>query len=213
MQTRIAPVSLETLLKRSLRRVESLYNQRQLSVQFKNTANLNVYGDQLKLECVLFELLVAACYRAQPGNRIDLWCRPLNPEPKNKGLPEASSNVAPASPVSEQGSSVGEATPVLAVGESPSRGESRATSTPSPFLEMLITDNEPTKPSPGTLEMPSHDGHTTPFTLPSSPLNQPPSMNLKICQRILRSWGSDLQFYQLENNRFLSRLILKCQGF
>lgn len=211
MQTRIAPVSLETLLKRSLRRVESLYNQRQLSVQFKNTANLNVYGDRLKLECVLFELLVAACYRAQPGNRIDLWCRPLKPEAKNKGLPESSSNVAPASPVSEQASSVGEATPVLAVGESPSRGEPRATSTPSPFIEMFITDNEPTKPSPGTLEMPSHDGHTTPFTLPSSPLNQPPSMNLKICQRILRSWGSDLQFYQLENNRFLSRLILKCQ--
>jgi len=53
-------------------------------------------------------------------------------------------------------------------------------------------------------------------SLTSSPPKPPPSLNLKICQELLRSWGGDLQFYQLQGvsgadqkeYRYSSRLLL-----
>jgi hypothetical protein len=71
---------LASLLKRSLHRVESLANQRHLRLQVYNSGDKNVYGDLLKLECILFELLATFCVRAQPGSRINLWCCPVSPE-------------------------------------------------------------------------------------------------------------------------------------
>lgn len=69
---------LATILKRSLERVESLIQQRQLWSQVHNNeGNLTLGGDIFKIEAVLYELLVSACYRCQPGGRIDIWCRTL----------------------------------------------------------------------------------------------------------------------------------------
>ena len=156
------PMPLATLLKRSLRRVEPLYQQRQLVLKVHNPGNKQIYGDRVKLECILFELLVTFCFHAQPGSWINLWCYPANPEAQ--GTPSTNSS--------------------------------------NPFLELLIGEN-------GAL-----DDWLNAVT--SSPPQPPLSRNLKICQSVLRLWGGDLQFYQLEGvsgaapkePRYSSRLLL-----
>jgi phosphoglycerate-specific signal transduction histidine kinase len=37
-----------------------------------------ISGDATKIEFVLCELLVAACERSPVGDRIDIWCRPID---------------------------------------------------------------------------------------------------------------------------------------
>ncbi|HEY9599394.1 MAG TPA: GAF domain-containing protein, partial [Cyanophyceae cyanobacterium] len=73
-------VPVVTLLKRSLRRVDSLYNQRQIVLKVHNPGKLSVYGDRLKLECILFEVLTTCAYHAYPGSWVNLWCNPISPE-------------------------------------------------------------------------------------------------------------------------------------
>jgi GAF domain-containing protein len=71
-------VPLVGLLKRSLERVDSLLKQRQIWSQVHNEGNLTIGGDTTKIELIIYELLVAACQRAQTGGRIDLWCRQID---------------------------------------------------------------------------------------------------------------------------------------
>ncbi|MCL6435259.1 MAG: GAF domain-containing protein [Leptolyngbyaceae cyanobacterium HOT.MB2.61] len=71
-------ISLITLLKRALERVDIVIKQRQLWSQVHNESNLTVSGDIVKIELVLYELLMIACERSQPGNRIDIWCRQID---------------------------------------------------------------------------------------------------------------------------------------
>lgn len=70
---------LASLLKRALERVEGLIKQRQLWSQVHNDeGTIAIGGDIPKIEFVLHELLVVACYRSAPGSRLDIWCRPLD---------------------------------------------------------------------------------------------------------------------------------------
>jgi GAF domain-containing protein len=69
---------LASLLKRSIERVDHLIKQRQLWSQVHNEHSLHIGGDIPKIEFVLHELLVAACHRAPPRSRLDVWCRPLD---------------------------------------------------------------------------------------------------------------------------------------
>lgn len=78
MRTYQSNASLVGLLKRSLERVDHLLKQRQIWSQVHNEANLTLTGDMTKIELVIYELLVAACQRAQTGGRIDLWCRQID---------------------------------------------------------------------------------------------------------------------------------------
>ena len=71
-------MSLVSLLKRALERVDSLVKQRQLWAQVHNEYNLSIAGDTGKIELVLYELIVSACYRSQSGGRIDLWSRQID---------------------------------------------------------------------------------------------------------------------------------------
>ena len=80
LKANLRSITLASLLKRSLHRVESLANQRHLRLQVYNSGDKSVYGDLLKLECILFELLATLCIRAQPGSQINLWCCPVSPE-------------------------------------------------------------------------------------------------------------------------------------
>ena len=80
LRLNLHPVPLGQLLKRSLRCVEPLYHQRQIMRKVHNLANQNVYGDPLKLECILFELLITSCFHAPPGSWINLWCNPTPPD-------------------------------------------------------------------------------------------------------------------------------------
>lgn len=72
-------LSLITLLKRALERVDPLIKERQLWSQVHDETNLLISGDILKIELVLYELLTIACQRSMPGGRIDLWCRQIDP--------------------------------------------------------------------------------------------------------------------------------------
>lgn len=159
-----SPISLAGLLKRSHRRIESLYKQYQMMLQVHNPGRLSVYADQVKLECILFELLVTSCFHAQPGSWINIWCGVLNQGQETRAILNA--------PLSQ------------------------------PLLELFIAEN-------GSLDECLNAVNTL-------PIEPPPGLHLKICQQILRAWGGDLQFYQLnyisgavsKEYRFSSRLIL-----
>lgn len=70
-----------TLLRRAVSRTEVLANQRQLWLQVHNLASKSAPTEvSPKIEMVLYELLLAACYRSQAGQRIDIWCRLASPE-------------------------------------------------------------------------------------------------------------------------------------
>ena len=79
-QLRLHPrtLSLVSLLKRSLGRVEGLMQQQQLWSQVHDETNLTLSGDITKIELVLHELLLTACQRSDIGGRIDLWCRQID---------------------------------------------------------------------------------------------------------------------------------------
>jgi transcriptional regulator with GAF, ATPase, and Fis domain len=96
-------MSVASLLKRSLERVENILKQQRLrigvhglgqphedrestksysflrdAIPSANQSPIVIAGDIVKIELVIYELLVAACHRSQSGDRIDLWCRRLD---------------------------------------------------------------------------------------------------------------------------------------
>ncbi len=79
LQVKTETVPLVSLLRRALDRVDTLIKQRQIWSQVHNETNPMITGDIVKIELVLYELLLIACHRSQPGGRIDLWCRQLDP--------------------------------------------------------------------------------------------------------------------------------------
>jgi GAF domain-containing protein len=68
-------IALATLIKRSLDRINPLIKQKQVWIQVHNHSNLTLNGDILKIDLILYELLLAACDRASAGGRIDIWCQ------------------------------------------------------------------------------------------------------------------------------------------
>ncbi|XGW00337.1 MAG: GAF domain-containing protein [Leptolyngbya sp. BL-A-14] len=78
LHTNARTMSLVSLLKRSLGRVEGLMKQQQLWSQVHDETNLTISGDIAKIELVLYELLLTACQRSDIGGRIDLWCRQID---------------------------------------------------------------------------------------------------------------------------------------
>jgi GAF domain-containing protein len=77
-QSEYETMPLASLLKRSLERVDTLIKQRHLWSQVHSDANLSVGGDIPKIELVLHELLMSACYRSPSGGRLDIWCRQVD---------------------------------------------------------------------------------------------------------------------------------------
>ncbi|WP_121969462.1 GAF domain-containing protein [Leptolyngbya sp. BC1307] len=67
-----------SLLKRAMTRAKPLLQERQLWSKVHCESNLNIFGDITKLEFVLYELIAEACDRSPLGDRIDIWCRPVN---------------------------------------------------------------------------------------------------------------------------------------
>ncbi|MEM8503182.1 MAG: ATP-binding protein [Cyanobacteria bacterium P01_D01_bin.1] len=76
IQTQETP--LVSLLKRATARANSLIQARQLWSKVHCDSNLMVSGDATKIEFVLYELFLAACERSPVGDRIDIWCRPID---------------------------------------------------------------------------------------------------------------------------------------
>jgi transcriptional regulator with GAF, ATPase, and Fis domain len=72
------------------------------------------------------------------------------------------------------------------------------------LLELSITDN-------GTIEpqlMATLHHNTPKDVLASSSFSQPPGLHLVICQNLMQQLGGELHFYELPDNRVVSRLLL-----
>ena len=69
---------LITLIKRATARANPLIQERQLWSKVHCETNLTVFGDVAKIEFVLYELIAEACDRSPVGDRIDIWCRPID---------------------------------------------------------------------------------------------------------------------------------------
>jgi signal transduction histidine kinase len=71
-------ISVAALFRRSLERIEDVARARQLWTQVHNlTPSVSLCVPARKVELMLVELLLAACYRSKSGDRIDIWCRAL----------------------------------------------------------------------------------------------------------------------------------------
>ncbi|MEB3338687.1 MAG: GAF domain-containing protein [Leptolyngbyaceae bacterium] len=144
---------LAGLLKRGMERIDGLVKQRQLWSQVHNNeGNLTLSGDIVKMELVLHEVLVTACYRCQPGGRVDIWCRTIDPR----------------------------------------------------SLELSITDSGVIEPR---LIAELQAGRVVDLLAPST-FDQPPGLHMFICQSLLQQMGGELNLYQLEDGRVLTRLVL-----
>jgi GAF domain-containing protein len=77
IQIKLDTISLVSLLRRALERVDPLIKQRQLWSQVHNEGNPIITCDVAKLELIFYEVLLTACQRSRAGGRIDLWCRPM----------------------------------------------------------------------------------------------------------------------------------------
>lgn len=75
LQCRQETLPLLGLVRRSMDRVDGILKERQLWSQVHHEDNSVVLGDALKLEMILYELLLSACLRSKTGGRIDIWCR------------------------------------------------------------------------------------------------------------------------------------------
>ncbi|NES78191.1 MULTISPECIES: GAF domain-containing protein [Okeania] len=80
LQANFDVVSVANLLRRSLIRIDSQVKKRQLQLEVHREGNLNIYGDLIKLELVVYELLISACSRSQTGGKIDIKCQTLDEE-------------------------------------------------------------------------------------------------------------------------------------
>ncbi|MEH2112034.1 GAF domain-containing protein [Nostoc sp.] len=188
-------MSIASLLKRSLERIDNLLKQQKLWIgvhglgqsideqeSSKNSSSVRgvptssaqsamaIAGDIVKIELVIHELLVTACNRSQIGGRIDIWCRRLD-----------------ASKPSDTKHS------------STTGGADRQTS-----LELSITYNGAIE---AQLLTELHDNTPKDILAPSN-LDQPPALHLLICQNLIQELGGELNFYQLPDNRVVSRLLL-----
>jgi phosphoglycerate-specific signal transduction histidine kinase len=76
------------------------------------------------------------------------------------------------------------------------------------LLELSVTDNGSIEPQ---LLAELHH-HTLKDVLAFSHLNQPPGLHLRICQNLMQQLGGELHFYQLPDNRVVSRLLLPLAG-
>lgn len=191
-------ITIASLMKRSLERIENLVKQQKLWIGVhglgqqieeqspKNSSlakgaptsntqsSMAIAGDIVKIELVIHELLVTACNRSQIGGRIDIWCRRLD-----------------ASKTVEQNYS-----------SATTEAEHRTS------LELSITYNGAIEP-----ELLTELHNNTPKdVLAASNLDQPPGLHLLICQNLMQKLGGQLNFYQLPDNRVVSRLLLPLVG-
>jgi signal transduction histidine kinase len=72
------------------------------------------------------------------------------------------------------------------------------------LLELSITDNGIIEPQ----LLAALNDNTPKDLLAPCHLNQPPGLHLLICQNLMQQWGGELHFYQLPDNRVVSRLLL-----
>ncbi len=194
---------IASLLKRSLERIDNLLKQQKLWIGVhglgqpiedgespkscllpRSVPNTNaqpamaIAGDIMKIELVIHELLINACNRSPIGGRIDIWCRRLTDHHPTE----------PKGNPSE-----------LRLDSALRVGGAHQTS-----LELSITHNGAIEPQLLT----ELNKNIFKDVLATSNLNQPPDLHLLICQNLMQELGGELNFYQLPDNRVVSRLLL-----
>ncbi len=78
LENRSQTTALIGLLKRAMVRANPLVQEKQLWSKVHCESNLTIAGDISKIEFVLYELVAEACDRSPVGDRIDIWCRPID---------------------------------------------------------------------------------------------------------------------------------------
>jgi len=73
-------VVVTNLLRRLAERIDPVVKRRQLQLVAHREGNWNVRGDGIKLELVLYEILLCACFRSPPQGILELRCKVLEPE-------------------------------------------------------------------------------------------------------------------------------------
>ncbi|WP_392531180.1 GAF domain-containing protein [Nostoc sp. C117] len=188
---------ITSLLKRSLERIENLVKQQKLWIGVHGLGQpiedgdspkscplpsaqsvMAIAGDIMKIELVIHELLINACNRSASGGRIDIWCRRLTEQKPT----DTKRNLSQ-----------------LSQDSSAKLGDGHQTS-----VELSITHNGAMEP---LLLTELHENKPKDI-LASSNLDQPPGLHLLICQKLIQELGGQLNFYQLPDNRVVSRLLL-----
>jgi GAF domain-containing protein len=72
MTQNFTDVSLTNMLQRLLIMLEGIYKQRRLWLRLQNQGKVNIVSDAIKLECVMFELLMNCYKRAPNGSNIEV---------------------------------------------------------------------------------------------------------------------------------------------
>ncbi|GEM_PF-139805 len=187
-------IRLTSLLLRSLDRIDGSLKQKGIWTQIHDAGGENALisnfsndVDILKVELVLYEVLMAACDRVKSGGRIDIWYRQLGRENKS-GIARALEEQYPMPDAQEP------------------KGDlwNRSGSYPDRFIELSVTDDGVIDPQ---LIAELEEQRTFDDLAPST-LAKPPGLHLRICQSILRRMGGDLNFYQMDDGRVLSRLLV-----
>ena len=72
MNVELTSVPLATLIKRSLRNLESVCQQRQIIPTMLNNLAGSAYADRWKLECIVFEVFLTCIFRSNQGSRLTI---------------------------------------------------------------------------------------------------------------------------------------------
>ncbi len=162
LKTDLTSVPLVSLIKRSLRNLESICQQRQVIPVVLNNLGGNAYADRWKLECIIFEVLLTCIFQTASGNRLTI-------------LTKAATNAQ----------------------------ESRS----AQLLELIIVER-PATIEESSANLPALATNDQPTNQQSIFTQLPPMLHGQICQKILKSWGGDLQFGKSSEGNFFTRLLL-----
>lgn len=82
LKTDLTSVPLVSLIKRSLRNLESVCQQRQIIPVMLNNLAGSAYADRWKLECIIFEVLLTCIFQTTPGNRLTILTKAIANSPE-----------------------------------------------------------------------------------------------------------------------------------
>ncbi|MDX2272504.1 MAG: GAF domain-containing protein [Cyanobacteriota bacterium] len=148
-------VPVASLIRRTLRRLESLVQKRKLWPRVHGDTGVAILGDPGRLEMVLYEILTAAALRSPEEGRLEIWNQ------DNSG-----------------------------------------------FLELVLADGG--EFDPALMQALQLDPEMVVYADPLAPsiLKLSPGQELSLCQRVIHRMGGQLTFYQAQDGRNITRLLM-----
>ncbi len=155
VQLEIKGIPVASLIRRILRKLDAVVQQRKLWPRVHGDTGFGIYADSGRVEMILYEVIMAAILRSAENSRLDMWV--------------------------QEGNDYAE---ILVVDEGQFDGT---------LLDTLQLD-------------PEQAIYTDPLT--TSVLSVSPGLELSLCQRIAIRMGGELSFYQAQDGRNISRLMM-----